>query len=82
MNNRPSQQSNEQDELKEFANLLKQSLPPIGEEAPRRDLWPAMLRRLDARPIRIPWWDWALLTAALVTLAFFPNAIPALLYHL
>jgi hypothetical protein len=72
----------EEDELAEFAALLKQSLPPTGNESPRRDLWPAMLRRLDARPARIPWWDWALLTAALIALAFYPNAIPALLYHL
>lgn len=81
MNNQ-SNQSNEEDELKQLAKLLKQSLPPVGEESPGRDLWPAMLRRLDARPIRVPWWDWALLTAALLALAFYPGTIPALFYHL
>ena len=81
-NDREANNPSEQDELREFAKLLKQSLPPIGEESPRRDLWPAMLHRLDARPIRVPWWDWALLTAALLALALYPGAIPALFYHL
>lgn len=82
MNNQSPKQSTDQDELKQFAKLLKQSLPPISQESPRRDLWPAMLRRLDVRPIRVPWWDWALLTAAILALALYPGAIPALLYHL
>ena len=65
--------------------LLKESLPPIGARVgaePRRDLWPAMLQRLAARPIAVPWFDWALLTAVAGWLAFFPGAIPVLLYHL
>jgi len=77
---------NEQDE-KRIEQLLKKSLPPLGDQAgagPRRDLWPAMLRRMDdeARRSAVPWFDWALLAAVAAWLAFFPGAIPVLLYHL
>jgi hypothetical protein len=63
--------------------LLKTALPPMGAGMePRRDLWPAMLKRLEARPAAVPWFDWALLAAAAACLAIFPGAIPVLLYHL
>jgi hypothetical protein len=63
--------------------LLKQAMPSITSRAePQRDLWPDMLKRLEARPIGIPWFDWALLVAVIVLFAFFPEAIPVLLYHL
>jgi hypothetical protein len=64
---------------------LKQSLPPTSTQ-PRvtlqRDLWPAMLERLDETSVALPWFDWALLAAVVVWLAIFPQAIPMLLYHL
>jgi len=41
-----------------------------------------MLRRLDAQPLRVPWFDWALAAAVAAMLLLFPNAIPALLYQL
>jgi hypothetical protein len=65
--------------------LLKQSLPPTSTQpgaALQRDLWPAMLARLDEISVALPWFDWALLTAVVVWLAIFPRAIPVLLYHL
>jgi hypothetical protein len=63
--------------------LLKQAMPSItSRPESQRDLWPAMLKRLEARPAAIPWFDWALLVAVIVLLAFFPEAIPVLLYHL
>ena len=63
--------------------LLKMTLPPMGAGGePWRDLWPAMLTRLEARPVAVPWFDWALLAAAAACLAIFPGAIPVLLYHL
>jgi hypothetical protein len=69
-----------------IARLLKKSLPPISSESDaelRRDLWPAMLKRLEARPAAaVPWFDWALLAAVSALLVFFPGAIPVLLYHL
>jgi hypothetical protein len=66
-------------------HLLKQSLPPTSTQ-PRatlqRDLWPAMLERLDQTSVALPLFDWALLAAVVVWLAIFPQAIPVLLYHL
>ena len=72
-------------EQKRIEQLLKQSLPPAGAQAGaelRRDLWPAMLQRLEARPTPVPWFDWALFAAVAAWLLFFPGAIPVLLYHL
>jgi hypothetical protein len=72
----------DQERLKQ---LLKKSVPKLDGQAgdePRRDLWPAMLRRLEERPSAVPWFDWALLAAVVVWLAFFPGAIPVLAYYL
>ena len=65
--------------------LLKKSVPPIKARVAgelRRDLWPAMLKRLGARSTPVPWFDWALLAVVATWLLFFPGAIPVLLYHL
>jgi anti-sigma factor RsiW len=70
---------NEQDRMKK---LLRQALPPIKEDAePGRDLWPAVLTRLDARPAP-PWFDWALAAGLAAAVAVFPAWIPLLLYYL
>jgi hypothetical protein len=69
-------------ELDDLKKLLKESLSPVSTETPKRDLWPAMLHRLDAPQLRVPWWDWALLAGATLLLCLFPGMIPALLYHL
>ena len=66
-------------------HLLKQSLPPTSTQPGatlQRDLWPAMLRRLDEPRAALPWFDWALLAGVVVWLAIFPRAIPVLLFHL
>jgi hypothetical protein len=75
-------------------SLLRQTLPPIeGDAGTERDLWPAMLRRLDAEsavpaPTSAGWaWSWAwfdgVLAAGLVGLAvLFPASIPVFLYYL
>ncbi len=63
--------------------LLQEALPPVEREPePGRDLWPAMLRRLDARPAAPPWFDWALLGGLVSLAAFFPASVPVLLYYL
>ena len=71
-------------------NLLKQALPPLAPHAePARDLWPDVLRRLDAEsaPTRalarsVPWFDWALIGGLVVFAASFPATIPVFLYYL
>jgi hypothetical protein len=73
--------------------LLQEALPPIkgepesGLDDSGRDLWPAVLKRLDARPANPPrfnWvlFDWALLAGLVGVAALFPTAIPVLLYYL
>jgi len=69
-------------EMEEMKKLLKEGLPPLRDAELGRDLWPAMLERLAAPPLRLPWWDWVLLAGASATILFVPGVIPALLYHL
>jgi len=84
-------------EQERIATLLKKALPPVGAKGItdgasdsaqlNRDLWPNMLRRLQQPPAPLlwfesAWFDWALVAAVAVWLAFFPAAIPVLLYHL
>jgi hypothetical protein len=77
--------AHDEDRLKK---LLRQALPPVEADAePGRDLWPAMLRRLDARPAAPPlrswaWFDAALLAGLAVFAAFLPASIPVFLYYL
>lgn len=71
------------DDQKRIANLLNQALPPVEvDPEPARDLWPAVLRRLDAQPVRVPWFDWALLAGVGVFAAVSPAWIPVILYYL
>jgi hypothetical protein len=75
---------NEQDQER-IKQLLKETMQPITGQVGlelRRDLWPAMLRRLEARRAKVPWFDWALLAAVAALLVLFPGAIPVFLYHL
>jgi hypothetical protein len=67
----------------DIKGLLKRAVPPWRNTELRRDLWPAMLKRLDAgQPMRVPWFDWALAALLTAALLLFPGVIPALLYHL
>ena len=63
--------------------LLHQTLPPIGDTAePNRDLWPAMLKRLDEKAATVPWFAWVLLAGLIGFGAFVPASIPVFLYYL
>ena len=73
--------SNQENE-KQLQALLKQSLAPVKNTELQRDLWPQMLRRLDAQPLRVTWFDLAIAALTAAALLFFPGTIPALLYHL
>jgi len=70
-----------------MVQLLRESLPPIGDSnEPERDLWPAMLRRMDEqtmhRAASIPWFDWALAGGLVAFAAIAPRTIPVILYYL
>ena len=66
----------------ELQALLKREFLPLETAELQRDLWPRMLRRLEAHAPRVPWFDWALAAAVAAMLLLFPNVIPALLYQL
>jgi len=66
---------------RELRDALKQSISPVNTEL-ARDLWPAVLRRLDATPVRVPWYDWALAGLSVAALLFFPRLVFVLAYHL
>ncbi len=65
----------------QIREALKQSFPPVNPEL-GRDLWPAVLRKLDARPVRVPWYDWALIALSAGVFLFFPKLILVFAYHL
>lgn len=70
---------NDEDGMK---HLLKRSMPPVRNAEPERDLWPAMLRRMEARPTAPPWFDWALAGGVAIFVLALPAAIPVFLYYL
>ena len=79
---------NDEERMKQ---LLRESVPPVEAEAePARDLWPAVLKRLDEYDAAEPaagraWWVWVdgAIAAGLVALGVsFPATIPLLLYYL
>ena len=70
-----------ENEARQIGEVLKQSRPPVNTEL-RRDLWPAVLRKLDAHPARVPWYDWALIVLSASVFLFFPQLILVFVYHL
>jgi len=67
---------------KRIRELLRQARAPVREPELKRDLWPQMLRRLEQRTLRVPWFDWALAALLAALIFIFPEVIPALLYQL
>ena len=65
----------------DIRRLLQDRFPRVNAE-PRRDLWPAMSRKLDARKRGFVWYDWAVAGLAGGIMAAFPDLILVLLYHL
>ena len=65
----------------DIRRLLQDAFPRVNAE-PRRDLWPAISRRLDARKRRFVWYDWAMAGLAGGVVAAFPDLILLLVYHL
>ena len=71
---------NEHDES-EIREALKQSYSPV-DVTLRRDLWPMVLQRLDADPVRVPWYDWTLIAVSVSTVLASPQLILVFAYHL
>lgn len=71
---------NEHDDFR-IRKALQESFAPVSTEL-RRDLWPAVLRKLETRPARVPWYDWALIGLSASVFLFFPQLILVFVYHL
>jgi hypothetical protein len=74
-------------EKERMKQLLREALPAVGADAePDRDLWPAMLRRMDEQSTHgaasVPWFDWVLAGGLLAFVSIAPRAIPVILYYL
>jgi hypothetical protein len=66
---------------RQIREALQQSFPPVNTEL-HRDLWPEVLRKLEARPAGVPWYDWALIGLSATVFLFFPQLILVFVYHL
>jgi hypothetical protein len=66
---------------RQIHETLQQSFPPVDTEL-RRDLWPVVLGKLDSRPVRVPWYDWALIGLSASVFLVFPQLILVFAYHL
>lgn len=71
----------EKHDEEEIREALRAAFPPIDTEL-RRDLWPAMLRRLDEPAQKVPWYDWALAGGLAGLTVLFPKLILLLVYHM
>ena len=65
----------------QIREALKRSFPPVNTEL-QRDLWAALLRKLDAHPVLVPWYDWVLMGLSAGVFLFFPRLILVFAYHL
>ncbi|MGA9586321.1 MAG: hypothetical protein WBQ95_13385 [Terracidiphilus sp.] len=75
------------DQDEQIKQMLREALPPLDANAEAgRDLWPAMLRRMDEQNERgagsVPWFDWALAGGLVAFAAIAPRTIPVILYYL
>lgn len=68
------------EDLDSIKHILRQAVPPVAIESPRRDLWPDVRSRIAAR--RVAWFDWIVATAAVAATLALPAAAPILLYLL
>lgn len=70
------------DDDDEIVKALRRVLPPRGETALPRDLWPEVARKISAPRAATARVDWALAGLAALWLFIIPQGITALLYLL
>ena len=70
-----------EDNDRRIRDALKQSFPSVNTDL-RRDLWPDVLHKLDARQVGVPWYDWALVGLSVVMFLAFPRLVLLFAYHL
>jgi hypothetical protein len=65
----------------QLSQLLRSALPAVDTDQPPRDLWPAVVRRSEAR-IEVSSADWSLAAIVMLVLLMFPEWFWLLAYHL
>ncbi|MCX6629351.1 MAG: hypothetical protein NTW28_17175 [Candidatus Solibacter sp.] len=70
-----------QEEKEKLTALLRSAFPPVGDHGLRGDLWPRMQGRLNHRPTRMAWFDFALAGVAAAGFIAFPAVIPWVLFQ-
>lgn len=68
-------------EEREIGAALRKAFPAVETEL-RRDLWPELRRRFEKPAIRVPWYDWALAAAVIVSVFVFPKLVLFFAYQL
>jgi hypothetical protein len=63
-------------------DLLRSAIRPVPDLQLQGDLWPQMLKRIQASEARWSFWDWAALAAVVAGLAASPPAWSLILYAL
>jgi hypothetical protein len=71
----------EKHDEEEIRAALQEAFPPV-DTGLRRDLWPAMSRRLEQPAQKVPWYDWVLAGGLAGMTILFPKLILLLAYHL
>ena len=66
----------------DLTRWLRRAVPPLGAEAPRRDLWPDLQVRLESGRRPLSWVDWAIAAAAAAGIATQPYVLSTVLYLL
>lgn len=61
---------------------LRTALPPWGDPELKTDLWPRMLRRLEAAPERFGWFEALLAASIVLVFVAFPELIAVMFFHL
>lgn len=87
MKDREEGSGNRDQETQRVEQVLRSVMPRVSEEPDLdRDLWPAMLQRMDRENVRsaarVPWFDWALAGGLVAFAALAPRTIPVILYYL
>ena len=68
-------------DVQQIRDALRQSFPPVNTDL-GRDLWPEILRRVDAHTVRVPWYDWVLVGMSAAMFLIFPRLVLVFAYHL
>jgi hypothetical protein len=62
-------------------HLLRVALSPPADQGPSRDLWPLIVKKIQA-PVEPSWFDISMAAVVAILLILFPDWLLLLVYHL